>query len=89
MHGVTQALQSSFLQHGSYSRHLFASLAVAANTQPRSSRKRKVRHPTSAHENDLLSLFRDIDTDSQGYLDVHHFRVGSQSCEDSHAEALS
>jgi hypothetical protein len=37
-------------------------------------RRRQV-HPTCAHAKDLQALFREIDVNCQGYLDVHSLRA--------------
>jgi len=57
----------------------FASLGLGQERLAKLRGKRRQAHPTCAHDKDLEALFREIDVNSQGYLDVHSLRVGSHS----------
>lgn len=71
-----QELASNLLQQTNRTHVAFASLGLSPIAHVgRVLGKEKIKHPTCAHEKDLQSLFRDLDSDSQGFLDVQHLRV--------------
>lgn len=71
----SQALYSDVIGYAFGGSVAFASLGLSLDKKQGKQKAKKFKHPTCEHETDLQSLFEDIDTDSQGYLDVHHLRV--------------
>lgn len=54
----------------------FASLAVSVDTNSNTKqRQQKIQWPTCAHDKDLKSLFKEIDSDNEGYLNIWKMRV--------------